>query len=695
MQPIEQVFIEEIPNDLAQRPLPVRLFVVLGIVVSLIVGIVAFSIAQSLVDKKEEQTLHDIAQRLEIQARGKADVVQIWADGVLRMGDGLASSELLRLFASEADNAASLRGLPPQLFDQIPYMRVMMDDFSRQNNMNAIALVNREGRAFLASGAHGIDLTEHQQMIASGLFETGTAAFMPMRMVVNENKQSVLATDVFLPVFELASGTQEPLKVVGVLMMTVENKSFEDLLRAGMYAEEGEVTRILQRTPNGYAMVLRQRDGLTLAKREINSISQGFAERDSVSGSGRVYSFASAPRSLPWLTVVQEVPSGRALLDMNFYQRSVMGVALLVTAVVAGFFLAFVNYHFESKQRSLANQYHRLAMRINAQRHLLNSINGAMREQISVKTTDGKFAYVNESFLRFWGKSFREVIGQQDTDVMGEEAVALSKLDGDALARGYCRVEGLTFKVNGEQRIVEGSKMALEGRNGEPEAVVTVLTDVTELVDARRKVERSMEQTMNALVRTIEIRDPHLGGHYHKVESLAVAIADVMELSDDDRLTLESSARLAGIGKVFVPMEVLTKPGKLTKKELEVMQSHIKYAMNVLGETVFELPVKEVIYQMYERIDGSGYPNGLKGSSVHSLARILGVCDVFCALVAPRAYRDAKSIDAALEIFNEEAKKFDPRVVRALAYVMAEDNPNPVQELFKPTIKAKEKGKKA
>jgi PAS domain S-box-containing protein len=683
MLPVEQAFVEEVPVDLERRPLPLKLFITLGLVVAGIVGLIAFSVSQSLIAKKEVATLRGIEQRLEIQARGKADVIQTWADGVLRMGSGLAGAELLRLFATEVDNAADLRGLPPHLFDQIPYMRVMMDDFARQNSMSAIALINREGRAYLASGNRAVELDGRQRNIITEMFRSGVPVFMPMRTIMNERREETLVADVFLPIRRLDEGTANPGVVVGALMMTVETKSFDDLIKAGLYADEGEVTRVLQQVSGtGYAMLVRQRDGLTLTKREINDLGRGFAERDSVSGSGKAFSYAVSPPSLPWLTVVQEVPAARALLDMSFYRRSVNGVSLLVTAVVAGFILAFVSYHFESKQRSLANQYHQLAMRINTQRHLLTSVNGAMREMISVKSPDGRFVYVNESFLRFWGKSFREVVGQTDTDVLGDDAPRLNKGDGDAMAHGYARVEATRVTVGTQQRVVEGSKMALQGNGTRPDGVVTVLSDVTELYEARNKVERALEQTMNALVRTVEIRDPHLAGHYNKVNMLAVAIADVLELSDDDRLTLESASRLAGIGKVFVPMEILTKPGKLTPKELQIMQGHVQHAMNVLADTQFELPVKEVIYQMYERMDGSGYPNGLTGGNILMLSKILGICDVFCALVAPRSYRNAKTIDEALQVFHDEAKKFDPRVVRALAYLMAEDNPNPVRSMF-------------
>ncbi|MBI1362866.1 MAG: PAS domain-containing protein [Proteobacteria bacterium] len=695
MLPLEQAFVEEIPVDLERRPLPVRTFIALGLVVSVIVGLVSLSISQSLISKKEEQTLRDIAQRLEIQAKGKADVIQTWADGILRTGSGLAGAELLRLFATEVDNASELRSLPPQLFDQIPYMRVMMDDFSRQNNMSALALINREGRAYLSSGSRPVELDDRKRVVVEDVFRTGSPVFMPLRMATNERKQETMVADVFLPITRMDEGTAGSGKVVGALLMTVESKSFDELFKVGPYVEEMEVTRLVQKTPTGYAMVLRQRDGLTLAKREMNDIGSGFDERDSVGGGGQVFSYAVSPASLPWLTVIQEVPSARALLDMSFYKRSVMGVALLVTAVVAGFFLAFVNYHFESKQRSLANQYHRLAMRINAQRQLLNSVNGAMRELISVKTPDGIFVYVNESFLRFWGKSFREVIGQRDTDVLGDAAPRMSRGDGDAMANGYFRLDAMSVKTKDGLRILEGNKMALQGPDGHAEGVVSVLADVTELTDARGKVERAMQQTMNALVRTVEIRDPHLAGHYNKVETLSVAIADVLEMSDDERLTLESASRLAGVGKVFVPMEILTKPGKLTKKEMDVMQSHIQHAMNVLGATEFDLPVKEIIYQMYERLDGSGYPNGLKGNNIHTLARVLGICDVFCALVAPRAYRNAKTVDEALAVFQEESKKFDPRIVRAVAYLMAEDNPNPVRSLFIKKTEEKPKATKA
>ena len=167
------------------------------------------------------------------------------------------------------------------------------------------------------------------------------------------------------------------------------------------------------------------------------------------------------------------------------------------------------------------------------------------------------------------------------------------------------------------------------------------------------------QQMLNALVRAVEIRDPYLSGHHERVARLALKIGNDMRLSTAERATLYYGAMLCGVGKIFVPQKILNKPGKLTGKERETLQEHLIYAAHVFEEVQFDLPIPEVINAMYERVDGSGYPNGKSGSDIPLLSRILAVCDVYCALVTPRAYRQEMSVEEALEVIGKESEKFD------------------------------------
>lgn len=182
--------------------------------------------------------------------------------------------------------------------------------------------------------------------------------------------------------------------------------------------------------------------------------------------------------------------------------------------------------------------------------------------------------------------------------------------------------------------------------------------------------QRLQEQTMDVMVRAIEIRDPYLAGHHQRVARLALQVGREMKLSVFERSTLFYAAHLSGIGKIFVAKEILTKPGKLTKAERTKLEKHVDHAGEVLKGVQFDLPVEPVIQQMHERLDGTGYPNKLKSPRINPLSRVLGVCDVFCALTAPRSYRDSMTAKEALIELDKEQNRYDARVVQALKKVV-------------------------
>ncbi|MEC8066843.1 MAG: HD domain-containing phosphohydrolase [Pseudomonadota bacterium] len=183
------------------------------------------------------------------------------------------------------------------------------------------------------------------------------------------------------------------------------------------------------------------------------------------------------------------------------------------------------------------------------------------------------------------------------------------------------------------------------------------------------------QQVLNALVKSVEIRDPYLSGHHDRVARTALRVANQMRLSIPERSTLYYAAMLSGVGKIFIPRKILTKPGKLTAAELKVLRGHIDHAMEVLQDMDFDLPIAQVIKQMYERIDGSGYPQQMKGADINFLSRILGACDVYCALTKPRAYRDALSIEDAIDLMEKEKDKYDKGVMGVIKQMAEEAQP--------------------
>lgn len=171
-------------------------------------------------------------------------------------------------------------------------------------------------------------------------------------------------------------------------------------------------------------------------------------------------------------------------------------------------------------------------------------------------------------------------------------------------------------------------------------------------------------QTMEALVRVVEARDPYLAGHHGRVARLAVQVGNQLGLSVGERATLYYAANLASVGRLLVPRQVLSKKAKLSGAERRELEAHISHAIAILGDLDFDLPIVPVISQMYEREDGSGHPHGLKGTEIHRLAKVLGACDAFVAMTSERAHRRALSKDQALNSLS--GTLFAKDVVHAL-----------------------------
>ena len=166
---------------------------------------------------------------------------------------------------------------------------------------------------------------------------------------------------------------------------------------------------------------------------------------------------------------------------------------------------------------------------------------------------------------------------------------------------------------------------------------------------------RTVQGLVAAMARIIEMRDPYTADHQERVSKLACAIAREMGMSGERLEGMEIAARIHDIGKVYVPMEILSKPGALTDIERQVIQTHAEGSYEMLKSIESPWPIAEVALQHHERLDGSGYPRGLKGEEICMDARILMVADVVEAMASHRAYRPSLGIEAALQEISENS----------------------------------------
>lgn len=185
------------------------------------------------------------------------------------------------------------------------------------------------------------------------------------------------------------------------------------------------------------------------------------------------------------------------------------------------------------------------------------------------------------------------------------------------------------------------------------------------------RLQASMTSTIQALSSTVELRDPYTAGHQRRVANLAVTVARQMGYDEERSEIIYLAGIVHDIGKIAVPSEILSRPGRLTENELKLAQTHAEAGYEVLRGVDFPWPIADIVRQHHERLDGSGYPQGLKGSTILPEARILAVCDVVEAMTTHRPYRPGLGIDIALaEIERGKGTLYDPTAVDACIQVI-------------------------
>jgi putative nucleotidyltransferase with HDIG domain len=165
---------------------------------------------------------------------------------------------------------------------------------------------------------------------------------------------------------------------------------------------------------------------------------------------------------------------------------------------------------------------------------------------------------------------------------------------------------------------------------------------------------------------TLELRDPYMAGHQQRVSSLAVSIAQEMNLPWEKIEGLRFAGIIHDIGKIVAPAEIMAKPGKLSKSEYQLVKDHPRAGFEMIKDIAFPWPVAHIVLQHHERLDGSGYPEGLSGDAILVEARVLAVADVVEAVCSLRPYRPALGVEKALEeIRKGRGYRYDTRVVDA------------------------------
>jgi PAS domain S-box-containing protein/putative nucleotidyltransferase with HDIG domain len=291
----------------------------------------------------------------------------------------------------------------------------------------------------------------------------------------------------------------------------------------------------------------------------------------------------------------------------------------------------------------------------------------------------GEMIAVNGGFERAFGYSEAEVLGKTSFDLgmwvdysQRDKMVEALRAEGvihdfELMAR---RRDGTVFPA-----LLSAATVGL----AEEGLMVALTKDITSHKEVERQLEASLLRAraseaaaIKVLSSVTEMRDPYTAGHQRRVAELCVAIAEYLGMPEEQKLGLETAALLHDVGKVSVPIEILACPNALSPVQIKLVEGHVQAGYEILRGMTGPSPVAQIVLQHHERLDGSGYPAGLKGDEILPEARIIAVADSAEAISSDRPYRPARGIEAAREeLVTKRGVLYDPEVVDACLAVIA------------------------
>lgn len=279
----------------------------------------------------------------------------------------------------------------------------------------------------------------------------------------------------------------------------------------------------------------------------------------------------------------------------------------------------------------------------------------------------GRIIAFNPAAEKIFGYKKDKVIGHRVSDTLIPSPLRKSHEKGLArfLKNGEEKMIGRRVEVDAmraDQSVFRAEMGVISVRAEKSPVFIAYIRDISQQKQAEQEqrqytlnIKKTLVQTILSISRIIEIRDPYTAGHQSRVAHLSATIAETLNLTEACIEGVFLGALIHDIGKIAVPAEILSRPGNLLDEDIKYLQIHCLKGHEILGPVNFPWPVAEIARQHHEHLDGSGYPQGLKGKTIILEARIVGVADVVESITAHRPYRPAYPLDEALELITGKA----------------------------------------
>jgi PAS domain S-box-containing protein/putative nucleotidyltransferase with HDIG domain len=305
----------------------------------------------------------------------------------------------------------------------------------------------------------------------------------------------------------------------------------------------------------------------------------------------------------------------------------------------------------------------------------------SIQEGIGIVDPDETIVFANPAYADILGCKHTELLGRSLRDFVSDDAWARIRSETTRRRQGQSSVYELDVcGCDRRPRRIRVSAVPWVNGGGSFLGTIGCIVDVTVQTSAEQALRESTERwrraaggTVQAVAAISEKRDPYTAGHQRRVAKLSRAIAERLAMTADEVEGVYLGALTHDVGKISIPAEILAKPGRLLPVEFELIKTHAGLGFEMLQGIEFPWPIADIALQHHERLDGSGYPKGLRGDAIRTEARIVAVADVVEAMASHRPYRAALGMDAALdEVRRLRGKGFDVAAADACLVLIAD-----------------------
>lgn len=626
--------------------------------------------------------------RLGIVADSRANAVNEWVSRQFGELESLASNKSLQLYASQIQQPLDSSNEDPF---QVSYLRNLLEFTAERSGFvdSSAPTINANVAVEVTSGIAILD--KDKKVLAS-------TTFMPpldgrlAEIVANLPQQERYVSNFFkgvggkttvlfsVPINSIQGddSTSHVGCVIGI--RTVEDSLFSLLKPPGVVEKTAEA--VLVNVEGNILHYLSPTNDSSPALSKNLSITSDLEAAFAVQNPGqfaikRDYAFnkvlvtgRNIPNT-PW-TLVYKINRDEALSESDSHIRNLLTIGVIFIFFITASIIAMWQYANFLKESKVADRYRKMMIELKSQKHILRLITDNKPEVTFIVDGKNRYRFANLKAAQQAGISAKDMIGQTIVGIMGKDnALPYIKMNAAALADNKTITATQRFTIKGEEKIIQSCHIPLMHIPGAEDGksrdgVLVIEQDITIPIKSKEKLVRTLHAIIDTIVSFMDKRDKYTAEHSSRVARLASKIGTEMGLDENSVETVEISGKLMNLGRALIPMEVLTKVEKMTKKDKTIFENATRVSAELLEHIEFEGPVVETIRQSEEHVDGSGVIK-LHGDDILITARILAVANNFVSMRSPRAHRAMKTMDETMASINADAgKKYDRKVVAAL-----------------------------